>query len=138
MKKIQGFYFAAVAVGLLCLGLVFGTNASAADENPCTGYVEKFCKGVEPGMFATMNCLRKHESEISEACKDYQAKQGGPKTERREEVAEMIRYRQACMGDIAKLCSETNPEQGGLLKCLKSRGDEVSIPCRESIKAMQE
>jgi hypothetical protein len=49
-----------------------------------------------------------------------------------------VMNRQTCMNDIARFCRETNPEQGGILKCLKSHGNEISAPCRESIKAMEE
>jgi hypothetical protein len=138
MRQFQRFYLAAMVAGLLCSGLMFVTNASAADKNPCSEYIEKFCKNVEPGMIAIMNCLQKHENELSDACKDYEAKRGGPRAERREEVREMITYRQTCMNDLARFCRETNPEQGGILKCLKSHGNEISAPCRESIKAMDE
>ena len=138
MRKFKRFYLTALAAGLLCAGLMFGTHAFAADTNPCSEYIEKFCQNVEPGWITTMNCLQQHENELSEACKDYEAKRGGPRSERKEEVAEMIRYRQTCMNDIVRFCKETDPAQGGILKCLKSQGDEISAPCRESIKTLED
>ena len=138
MRQFKRFYLTVMVACVLCSGLMFGTNAFAADNNPCSKYIEKFCQNEEPGWITTMNCLQKHENELSEACKDYEAKRGGPRSERREEVREMIAYRQTCMNDISRFCGETNPEQGGILKCLKSQGNEISAPCRESIKVMEE
>ncbi|MCX5845501.1 MAG: cysteine rich repeat-containing protein [Deltaproteobacteria bacterium] len=138
MKKIDRFYFVTMVVGLLCLGLMLYTNASAAVKNPCSEDIEKFCKNVKPGPRAIMNCLEEHESELSNACKEYEAKLEGPRVERKEEIREKIKFRQACKADVIKFCKDIDPVPGGIEKCLNEHKNELSTSCSESIKALKE
>ena len=66
MKQMKRVNFAIMAAGLLCLGLIFGADASAADKNACSEDIAKFCQNIEPGMVALMDCLEKHENELTE------------------------------------------------------------------------
>jgi len=136
MKQMKRVTLAIMAAGLLCAGLIFGTDASAADKNACSEDITKFCQNIEPGMIALMDCLEKHENELSGACKEYEATMGGRKAERREQVREKMKFRQACLNDMAKFCNDANPTQGGMLKCLNDHEKEISVPCSESIKVM--
>jgi hypothetical protein len=136
MKQTKRVDLAIMAAGLLCAGLIFGTDASAADKTSCSEDIAKFCQNIEPGMIALMDCLEKHENELTGACKEYEATMGGGKVERREQVREKIKFRQACLTDMAKFCNDANPMQGGMLKCLNDHEKEISFSCSESIKAM--
>ena len=136
MKQMKRVNLAIMAAGLLCVGLMFGTDASAADKNACSEDIAKFCQNIEPGMIALMDCLEKHENELSGACKEFEATMGGRRVERGEQVREKIKFRQACMSDMAKFCKDANPTQGGMLKCLNDHEKELSVPCSEIIKAM--
>ena len=138
MKQIYGLYLAVLMACLLCLGLMFSTYASAADQNPCAGDSAKFCKNMKPGTSAMMDCLEEHESELSDACKDYEAKMGGSRAEMREAVRDEKRFSQTCKDDIAKFCKGVNPGQGGLAGCMQEHVSELSAPCRESVKAMKD
>jgi hypothetical protein len=138
MKQIKKFSVAAVATVILCFVLVFGTAASAADENPCSEDIARFCRDIKPGTPALMDCLEKNENQLSEACKAYEAKMGGPRTERREQAREIARFRQTCTNDIVKFCKDVKPEQGGIIKCLNEHEKELSPLCSESIKAVKE
>jgi len=138
MKRIGKLSLATIAACLLCFGLMFGTAASVADENPCSEDIARFCENLKPGTPALINCLEKHENELSGACKDYETKMGGGKTERREQVREAIRFRQTCTNDIAKFCGDANPEQGGVMKCLNEHENELSTSCSDSMKALKE
>jgi hypothetical protein len=84
MKQINRFCPAILVAGLLCLGLMFGTNASAADKNPCSEDIAKFCKDVKPDIRSIMDCLEEHENKLSDACKDFEATMGGSRVESRE------------------------------------------------------
>jgi hypothetical protein len=137
MKHIRRLSLITVAASFLCFGLMFGINAFAADRNACSEDIAKFCKNIEPGMTALMDCLEKHENELSSACKDYEATMLGTRVERREKVREKVKFRQACMNDMAKFCKDADPAQDGLLKCLKAHENELSASCNDSIKAMQ-
>jgi hypothetical protein len=137
MRHIRSQYLIAMAASFLCFGLMFGINASAADQNACSEDIAKFCKNIEPGMIALIDCLEKHENELSSACKDYEATLLGGRVERRERVREQAKFRRTCMNDMSKFCKDADPAQGGLLQCLKEHENELSSECNESIKAMQ-
>ena len=136
MKQMKRITLAIMAAGLLCTGIISGTAASAADRSACSEDIAKFCQNIEPGIIALMDCLEKHESELTGACKEYEATMGGIKMERRELVRERMKFRQACLNDMAKFCNDANPTQGGMLKCLKNHEKEISVSCNESIKAL--
>ncbi len=53
----------------------------------------------------------------------------------REEVRNEANIRKACREDAARFCKDVNPEQGGVVKCLKGNEESLSTPCRESLKA---
>ena len=80
----------------------------------------------------------KHENELTEACKAYEATMERGKAERREMVRERNKFRQACMNDMAKFCTDANPTQDGMIKCLNDHEKEISVSCSESIKMMVE
>ena len=118
MKQVDSFYFAAIIIGLLCLSLVFGMNASATVKNACSEDVAKFCKDIKPGNRAVLDCLEKHESELSDACKEFEATIREPRSETKEEIRERIKFRQACKADVIKFCKDVEPVPGGIEKCL--------------------
>ncbi len=49
-----------------------------AAREACKPDVEKFCAGVAAGGGRIMECLKQHESELSDACKAAQPKHRGP------------------------------------------------------------
>lgn len=49
-----------------------------ANKEACKPDVEKFCSGVAPGGGRIMECLKQHESELSDACKAAESKRHGP------------------------------------------------------------
>lgn len=117
--------------------LLCAAHASAADENPCAEYIAKFCNDVKPEGMAIMDCLEKHESELSQACKAHEAKMGGKKVEMREEVREKVLLRQACKDDVAKFCRDVAPKAGGIEKCLNDHIGELSPACGERVRAVK-
>jgi hypothetical protein len=128
--------FGTAAIFFVYCGLMFGVSAFAADQNPCSEDIAKFCKNIEPGMVALMDCLEKHESELSSGCKAHEAKMLGQRVERAEQVGEKVKFRQTCMNDMARFCNDADPEKGGMLNCLKQHEKELSTACDESVKAM--
>ncbi len=126
-----------LGIGLFCFGFMANTGVWAAGPTPCSEDIAKFCKDVKPGL-AMMDCLEKNEGQLSDACKAYEAKMGGMKHEMREEVREQMRVRQACMGDMARFCNDIKPGSGGIMTCLKANEAELSLPCRDAVKAVGE
>lgn len=129
MKRLSAFSAATMVAGFLCLGLLICADASAAAKNVCSEDIAKFCNNVSPGWVNLMDCLEKHESELSSACKEYEAKMGGARVERKERVKEKRMFRQACQADVDKLCYDAVPRQGGIVKCLNEHKSELSDPC---------
>lgn len=139
MKQIKGFYLITLAAVLLCFGGLFVIGASAADQNPCSKDIARFCPKIKPGpagMMALMECLEKHEKELSDTCRDFEAGIGGPRVEKSEEIREKRAFRKNCMGDIVKFCQDTSPTQGRMMKCLNEHESELTAPCSQSMKAM--
>jgi len=137
MKQISRFCLATLVAGLLCLGLMFGTNASAADKNPCSEDIAKFCNDVKPDLRSIMECLEEHENELSDACKDYEATMGGSRVESREKTRQYKAFLQACRGDVAKFCKDAGPGTGGIEKCLNEHEKELSTTCSERMKMVK-
>jgi hypothetical protein len=137
MKSNLRLYFIAMAASFLCFSLMLGVSTFAADQNPCFEDTAKFCKNIEPGMTALMDCLEKHESELSSGCKTHEAKMLGLRVERAEQVGEKVKFRQACMKDMGKFCNDADPAKGGMLNCLKDHENELSTSCIESMKVIQ-
>jgi hypothetical protein len=135
MKHSYGSYSLIIAAGLLLVGLVFGVNALAADQNPCSEDIAKFCKDVKPGRIAMMECLEQHESQLSDACRDYEAKIENPRMESRERGTQQKKVNQACKNDVVKFCSDVKPEGGGIASCLNAHADELSSPCKDALRA---
>jgi hypothetical protein len=125
-----------VAIGaFLLMTLMFGLDVSAGGENPCSADIAKFCKDVGPGRTGLLECLEAHETQLSEACRNYEGKLSGTRRESREEIMQQLRIRQACEADIAKLCQDVKPGVFGIATCLKVHKDELSPSCVEALKA---
>lgn len=65
------------SVGAVLGGLVGGmifwvSGASAEGQNPCLADQQKFCAGVRPGEGRLLKCLKDHDSELSDACRQWQ------------------------------------------------------------------
>ena len=113
---------------------MFGANGLAAEMTPCSEDIAKFCKDAKPDRKAVMDCLDRHENELSSKCRDYQNKMTGRRMEIREEMRERARFHRACKGEIAKFCSETKLGYNETLSCLGGHEKELSAPCNELVK----
>jgi hypothetical protein len=134
--KQKGKFICAILVGAFFIpALMFGAGASAADPNPCSDDIAKYCKDVGSSRAAIMDCLERYEGQLSDACKDYEAKMEKPRVEMRERVRQQMRVRQACREDVVKFCNEVMSASDGFMTCLKEHVSELSIPCREAMEA---
>ena len=129
MKRINSFYCAVMLSGFFCLFLIWSDKASAAEANPCDTDIARICKDAGPE--AVMDCLEQHESELSDACRNYEQQMGGKKVEMKEEVSRRKIFTDACKEDMAKFCSDMKPGQDRIEKCLGTHEAELSAPCRE-------
>ncbi len=79
MKQINRIYPAIVITGLICLAMMLGAYAYAADKNPCSDDIAKFCGNIKFGTPAMVDCLESHEGQLSAACREYEVNDGGEK-----------------------------------------------------------
>ncbi len=133
MKRNKNLYHLTVAGLFLLVASLFGTAGFAADQNPCSEDIAKFCKDAKPGS-ALLECLEEHETQLSDACKDYEERMGGARTESREAIRQQMRIRQACRDDVMKFCKDA---KGGISACLKDHTNELSTPCREAVTTVR-
>jgi hypothetical protein len=129
----QRYCFKLLFMGLLCVGLMFGAKAHAQIKNACSDDIEKFCKDIKPGQGSILECLEKHETELSFPCKNYESNMS--RLGRREHMKALVRLRQVCWNDISQYCHDMKPESGGFVGCLTENESKLSDPCRETLQA---
>jgi hypothetical protein len=135
MKQQHTFWQAFIAgIFLLCCsGLAQGVFA--ADRNACSDDIAKFCKNIKPGWQALRECLEEHETQLSDACKDYEASMERPRVESREAAYRRTRIHQSCKDDVSKFCSGPQSQSRGVETCLNEHASELSRPCRDALKS---
>jgi len=108
-----------ITVSLLFLILYSGAYAYAQESLICADDIDKFCKGIRPGGGRLLNCLKSHETELTESCRG-----------KISELQEIVKSAEkACSGDISKFCREIQPGEGRILKCLREHDKELSTAC---------
>ena len=135
MKRMKTCFSSALSAGILCAGLILGPHVCAAQVDPCAGDIARFCQNINPGA-PTIQCLESHESELTDACRNYEARMHGRRGEINERVQQQNMFRQACGKDMALFCANADPANGGVMDCLKKHEKELSLPCSERLKAM--
>src|SRR6266849_2014838 len=87
------------ALGVTMLAFYSLMPVAFAQEGPCAADVKKFCKDVQPGGGRIIQCMKQHDAELSQACKDH-----GQVVK-----AELEKAHEACKGDVEKLCKDVKP-----------------------------
>lgn len=72
MRQIKKFYYAVAVAGILCIAVTFSPNIYAAEKNPCSKDIARFCKNIKPNNDGILRCLEGHARELSKACRDYE------------------------------------------------------------------
>jgi hypothetical protein len=99
-------------------------TTAGAQQGPCKEDVAKLCKDVKPGEGRTLECLKKHQAEVSPACSAHV-----------KEVKEQLKaVANACEPDVEKFCWETPMGKGGIAKCLKEHAAELSPGCNAALE----
>jgi hypothetical protein len=113
-----------IIASLLYVVLCFGFQAYAQEALICADDIEKYCKETKPGGGRILNCLKAHETELSESCRG-----------KISELQGIIKDSQeACSGDIAQFCKEVQPGGGRILKCLREHDKELSPSCSAKLE----
>jgi Cysteine rich repeat len=101
----------------------------------CEADAKKFCSGIRPGAGRIAACLKSHQNELSESCKNEGEKLHARGEERRGLMQDV---RQACHDDAGKFCSGIRPGGGRIAACLKSHQNELSQPCTTAIQTAKD
>ncbi|HWE22408.1 MAG TPA: cysteine rich repeat-containing protein [Myxococcales bacterium] len=97
----------------------------------CEADAKKFCSDIRPGSGRIAACLKSHENELSDACRN----EGEKMRARGEAHRALIQdVQQACRDDANKFCSGIRPGGGRIAACLKSHQSELSQPCTAAVK----
>jgi len=110
----------------LSMGLLVGGNAWAHQGLgqrpwPCQPDMEKFCQGIQPGGGRIMRCMRQHEGELSSACREILVRKM-----KHEKLGPPM-----CSSDAEKFCKGIDPQDGGLIRCLKEHAQDLSPDCKK-------
>ena len=92
----------------------------------CQSDLETYCSNVAPGEGRLAYCLIAHADKRSASCE-------GALAEARKEAEALIntvdQVTEACLHDIAALCSGTEPGEGRIAQCLADQKTALSKPC---------
>jgi hypothetical protein len=99
----------------------------AHEEGACREDIKKLCGDVKPGGGGIRDCMKAHEADLSQGCKDNMA-EGKKKFEEKKKELE-----QACQADIKQFCANVTPGQGREFACLRAYEDKISAGCKEKM-----
>src|SRR5258708_6377532 len=123
MKHMQMVSIMAVVFGLT--GAV--SPSFAHEEGACKEDVKKLCGDVKPGDGAIRDCMKAHEADLSQGCKDNMT-EGKKKFEEKKKALEA-----ACGADIKQFCANVTPGQGREFACLHAYDDKISAGCKAAM-----
>jgi hypothetical protein len=120
----------------MALGLIAASQPARAEDAPstkgaCKADVQKFCADVKPGEGRIVQCIKQHESELSDACKQTLA----ARKEKRKERGEALQA--ACKEDDQKFCADVKPGDGRKVQCLQSHQAQLSPACQRGLASMR-
>jgi hypothetical protein len=119
-RRTALFIIVSLLYGVLC----FNSHTYAQESLICADDIEKYCKEIKPGGGRILECLKSHETELSESCRG-----------KISELQGIIKDSQeACSGDIAQFCKEVQPGGGRILKCLREHDKELSPSCSAKLE----
>jgi Cysteine rich repeat len=122
-----------VAIGGMFLLPTIASAQPLVDEvkQGCKTELEKYCSEVTPGHGRVLACLYAHEDKLSGAC-DYALYDAAAQLERA--VNALVYVANECDNDLDKYCSDVQPGEGRLVKCLDKHEKDVSGRCKEAVK----
>jgi Cysteine rich repeat len=115
-----------IAGAVLCMSLGLAGSVFAAPS--CKADVAQFCPQVHPGGGRIAQCLKEHEAQLSEGCKE----------RIKMVVARMKEVKEACEDDVQQFCAGVKMGGGRVAHCLKQHEDKLSAECKTQITDMLE
>src|SRR5258708_18757248 len=112
------------------MGGAGGGMKDGHEHGACKADVQKFCANVTPGKGAIRDCLKQHEADLSQGCKDNIAKMKAHMKEK------MVAINKACKTDEDQYCKDVTPGEGREMACLHAHNDKISQGCKDTLKSM--
>jgi len=131
-KRFQQVAWMAL-LGLVVSGLAWGTTALAQDKaqpmGACAQDAQKLCPDAKTPE-ARAQCLKSHDAELSQGCKELQARAANARAKAQEKTATL---KAACKSDAEILCKGVKTGGSAMLQCLKSHETEISAACKATL-----
>jgi hypothetical protein len=126
-----------IMLGVLCLCLVGFARAEEHEkgEGACRQDIEKLCAGIQPGEGRIAGCLKSHQADLSEGCKNSIKEH---KEKMKAKMEEKKKEWEPCNADLKKFCSDVKQGQGRLVRCLGAHETELTPACQQVYKHEKE
>jgi len=111
-----------VGVSLLIVTSFAFSSTVFAEDPGCSAEITKLCKDVKPGAGRIIDCLRKNDKALSDACKAY--------------VNTASQY-MACIDDAARLCPGMPPVGAMVIECLRANESDLSMGCEDELDKLR-
>lgn len=95
----------------------------------CKKDAARLCQGIPAGQGRLAVCLKEHEAELSQECKQAVA----AKVQKAKESAEAVDS--TCRQFLDQFCKDVTPGQGRTAVCLKAHASELSPECKQAVAA---
>src|SRR5262249_33965566 len=127
----QGAWMA--LLGLVVSGLVWSTSVLATETKThrtwaCTADEQQFCPDAKTAKERTQ-CLKDHEADLSQGCKDLRAKAVNAGTKKQAKTATM---KEVCKSDAEMLCKDVKVGRA-MTQCLQSHEADLSMACKDAL-----
>jgi len=121
-----------VLLGLVVSGLVWSTLALAQTKkqgmSACIADEQKLCPDAKTAK-ERAQCLKSHEADLSQACKDMQAKAQAKAAGAQEKATQV---KDACKAEVDTYCKDLKAGSG-LAQCLKAHEADLSGACKAAL-----
>jgi len=95
-------------------------------KGACKADMDKFCSGMQGDK--VHDCMKQHEADLSQGCKDNIAKMKAHMEEK------MAAVKKACQADLDQYCKDVKPGEGREMACLHAYNDKISAGCKDALK----
>jgi hypothetical protein len=122
----SGSIIAPLFLSFLTLAVPAASEETSAQAGPCRADAERYCDSAGKEKGARFHCLRKHETELSPACrKKVESRRGRGAGSKRIGGLE-----EPCGDDLREHCPDVE-KHGAQLRCLRAHSEELSAKCSE-------
>ena len=108
----------------LCITFqAMGEEEKGNGKGGCRDEIRKLCPDAKPGDGNMRECIQKHESSLSAACR-----------EKIKEKMEHAKEHKPCLEDALRLCKGIDPGEGRIMHCLREHESSLSSACKEKMQ----